>query len=170
MQRRIVVQQQLAACEALGPARTLLYSFSHGRRELISAAASLMAYQWLKQKMPLPDFLVPLPDSFWQKQKNGFNVNAELAKELSKIFAVPILSILQRKFDWEYVLSHGDFRHRFQRKQKSLTTVNDKHLLLVASTLDDEAFRSAGEELSGDFPKKISALAFAADAEGSYTN
>lgn len=157
--RPIVIHRQMAACEALGPAKSLLHALENGRKECFSAAASLMAYQWLQQKMPLPHFLIPFPVSFWHKQKHGFDVNLQLATELSKIFSVPMYKAFTRKFDRSHLLSQGEIHFRLHLSKAHLLC--DQHLLLVAPLLDDELFRSAGNELRACFPLRLDALAFA---------
>ncbi len=163
--RQVVVRRQLAACEAMGPAGTLLRALYNGSKDCISAAASLMAYQWLEQKLLLPEYLIPLPTSFWNRQKAGFDPHLQLAIELGKIFSVPVISALQKKFDRSHFLTNGDFRHLFKVKAKKGAILCDRRILLVAPELDDPAFRSAGEELRVFFPGQIEALAFASNCE-----
>jgi predicted amidophosphoribosyltransferase len=146
----------------MGPAKTLLSAINIGRRECIPAAASLMAYQWLELKLLLPEFLIPLPTSFWQKQKMGFDPHLQLAKELGKILAVPVIPILRKKFDRPYFLAQGGFCHRLEAKEKKGGVLCDRRVLLIAPLLDDGLFRSAGNELKAFFPAQIEALAFAA--------
>jgi predicted amidophosphoribosyltransferase len=161
MQRPVVVHRQMAACEAMGSAKALLNGAHSGRRECLSAAASLMAYQWLELKMPLPDLLIPFPASFWQKQRLGFDPQRLLAEELSRIFAVPVRSVLKRKFDREHFLTQGEVRSRVKVRKQKNEMFYDRRVLLVALTLDDEMFRNVGSELRAFFPTRIDALAFA---------
>ncbi len=163
--RPVVIRRQLAACDAMGPAGTLLRTLCNGSKDCISAAASLMAYQWLEQKLLLPDFLIPLPTSFWNKQKAGFDPHLLLAIALGKIFSAPVLSVLQKKFDRFHFLTHGDFRHCVKAKVKDGGVLCDRRILLVAPEMDDAAFRSAGNELKAFFPSQIEALAFTANWE-----
>jgi competence protein ComFC len=160
--RPVVIHRQLAACEAIGPAHAILNGIHSGKQESIPAAASLMAYQWLQQKNLLPDLLVPLPCSFWQKQRVGFDPERMLAIELGKIFSVPVQSILQRKFDREHFLTQGEFRHRIQLLKRKKEILCDRRILLVAPLLDDALFRCVGNELKPFFPTQIDALSFAA--------
>ena len=159
MKRTVVIHRQLAACEPIGPAKALLNGIDCGKQECIPAAASLMAYQWLEYKMPLPDLLIPLPSSFWKKQKIGFNPHRMLAEEIGKIFSVPVRSILHRKFDRASFLTQGQFRWSIQCLKKE--KLCDSNILLIASSLDDTLFRSVGKELRLFFPAHIGALAFA---------
>ena len=159
--RPVVIHRQLAACEAMGPGRTLFNALRSGRRECIPPAASLMAYQWLELKLPLPDFLIPLPVSFWQKQQHGFDANLLLAEELGKIFSAPTKSVLKRRFDSRHFLTDGELRFRFQLSGKTKEPFCDKRLLMIAPMLEDAVFRRIGMELKSCFPAQIDALAFA---------
>ncbi len=161
MHRSVVIHKQLAACEAFGPAQTLLNAIHSGRPESISAAASLMAYQWLASTRPLPDLLIPLPSSFWQKQKMGFDPHHMLALEIGKVFSAPVHSALRKVFDHSHFLSHGEFRHRIQVSHGRREILCDKRVLLIAPSLDDAILRSIGNELKAFFPTQVDALAFA---------
>lgn len=161
-QRKVVIQHQIAACEIFGPAKEILSGMQTGKRECISAAASLMAYQWIEMQMPLPDLLIPLPSSFWAKQKWGFDPHRMLADELSKIFSVPVKPLLQRKFDREQFLTKGEFQYRIQLSKRKKETLCDRRVLLIAPVLDDDQFRAVGKELKTHFPAQLDALAFAA--------
>jgi predicted amidophosphoribosyltransferase len=158
LERQVVIHRQMAACEALGPMLTLKNGIQQGKREMILAAASLMAYQWLEQKMPLPDILIPLPVSFWQKQRQGFDSHLLLAQEIGKILSIPILNLLKMKTDWETFLAEGKFEERFYFK--SPDSLCDRHLLLIHPLLEDTKFRKAAEALKAHFPGRIDALAF----------
>lgn len=160
IKRSVVIHRQMAACELIGPARSILNGVHSGSCKCISAAASLMAYQWLALEMPLPDLLVPLPYSYWQKQKLGCDPQVGLANELGKIFSVPVSPMLQSKFDLRHFLSHGEFQCRIQCLKKKEKALCDRRVLIVASFLDDFLFRSAGNELKSFFPANLCALAF----------
>ncbi len=161
MQRRVIIHRQIAACESYGPATAILSGIHFGKSECCSAAASLMAYQWLELKMAIPDVIIPMPTSFWEKQKLGCDPQLSLALELGKIFSIPVKPVLQRKFDRERFLTKGEFHtkiHSIQRKNEMLC---DRRVLITAPVLDDAQFRNAGNELKTHFPSQIDALAFA---------
>lgn len=159
--RPVIIQKQLAACEAFGPAQALLNAICSGGIGCFPAAASLMVYRWLELKLPLPDVIIPIPCSFWQKQKVGFDPFRLLALEMGKLFSTPVQSVLRKVLDGSHFLSHGQFRHRIQASNKYKSALCDKKILLIAPLLDDALLRCAGQELRAFFPAQIDALAFA---------
>ena len=161
MHRQVVVRRQLAAVEMMGPARTLVQLIEKGRKECISAAASLMAYQWIEQKQLMPDLLLPLPTSIWQRQKIGFDAHLFLAKELGRLFSLPVLPLFKTKFDRHHFLTQGEFRNCVVANGQKGGVLCDKRVLLISPVLDDASFRSAGEELKPFFPMQIEGLSFA---------
>ncbi len=158
--RSVVVHRQISACEPLGPAGTLAAALKSGQRESIPAAASLMAYHWIKENLPLPDALVPLPLTFWQKQRLGFDAHRFLAEEIGKIFSMPVYPVLKRRLNWERLRAQGEIESGIQLAKKCKTTLSDQRLLLISPTLDDADLREAGKILRAFFPAQIEALAF----------
>jgi predicted amidophosphoribosyltransferase len=109
-------------------------------------------------QMPLPDFLIPLPVSFWQKQQAGFDTHLMLAEELGKILSVPVKTIFKQKFDRAHFLTQGEFRSRMYLSGKFEP---DRRVLLAAPLLDDDLLRQAGQELRAFFPTQVHAVCFA---------
>jgi predicted amidophosphoribosyltransferase len=124
-----------------------------------------MAYQWLEQKLPIPEYLIPLPVTFWHRHKLGFDPHLLLAKELGKIFSVPVAPCLKKIFDAPHFFTQGELRHRLIAQKKKESILCDHRILLVAPQLDDTLFRSAGTALKEFFPGQVDALAFAIDLE-----
>jgi predicted amidophosphoribosyltransferase len=120
-----------------------------------------MAYRWLELKLPIPDVLIPVPCSFWQKQKLGFDPFRMLAIEMGKLFSTPVQSVLRKTLDVNHFFTHGEIRHRVHALNKARETLCDKKILLIAPLLDDALLRCAGLELKAFFPAQIDALAFA---------
>ena len=88
----------IAAFEYQGPAAQLLRSFKHGQRaEFAKDLAAFMAVQFLKLDLPLPDLIVPVPQSLTHKISRGFNQSLLLALELGKILERPVYDILKRR-------------------------------------------------------------------------
>jgi predicted amidophosphoribosyltransferase len=158
--RPVVVHRQMAACEAMGPARSLVQGIHNGRQECVPAAASLMAYQWLKQQQQLPDLLIPLSTSFLHRQKAGFDPHLLLARELGTMFGVPVLALLKSRFDRVHFFTQGEFRFFPCPAEKKGGALCDRRVLLVMPQLDDGLARSVGLQLHPFFPAQIEALAF----------
>jgi hypothetical protein len=156
LHRPIIIQRQIAACEQCGPAATLFKAFLQGRREVIPALASLMVYQWVEQKFPIPDLLITLPIL---GRSEGIN---RLADEIGALFSIPAAPLLKRRWDSSHFLALGGFKRSlslapgFQEH-----TFCDKKMLLIAPLLQDEEIRAAGQLLKLLFPKELAALAFA---------
>ncbi len=146
----------------MGPAMKLIQGMKKGRKECILPAASLMAYQWLQQQALLPEILIPLPLSFWQKQQHGFDVHLLLAESIGKIFKVPVCAILKRKWDRSRFWTKGEMGYTITPDQNQVGMICERRVLLVALQLSDELNRLAGKELKAFFPAQIHALAFGA--------
>jgi len=159
--RKVIIHHQIAACQAMGPANTLLKEINKGGRTCIAAAAALMAYQWLETKLLLPELLIPLPTPFWHKQKAGFDVQLSLARELGKVFSIPIAPVFKTKFDRFHFLTQGEFRYRLEGRRQKGESLCDRRALIVALEHNDDLFQQAGKELKLFFPSQIDALAFA---------
>ncbi len=158
--RKAILRRQMAACERMGAASTILTGIVQGNRKCILAAASLMAYQWLEQNQLIADLLIPLPIPFWQRLRQGTDVNLELAKEVSQIFSAPQVSMLKATFDSHHFLTSGQFQCRFEVNRRKAACLCDQKILLIAPVLNDELFRRAAEELSLFFPGQIDGLSF----------
>jgi len=158
LHRHVVIRRTLATCEPMGPGKVLLHGISSGKREVIPAAASLMAYQWLQQQNPLPDLLIPFPTSFWERQRFGFDPLFSLTQELSRLFSVPVLQILKKRWDRDHFWKTGQLRAEIEVTEKKKTLLTDKKVLLIALKCDDAALRSVGEKLKAHFPAQIEAL------------
>ncbi|GEM_PF-6724100 len=158
--RKVVIHHQLAACEQMGPAHTLLREIDQGNKKAVTAVASLMAYQWLEAQYLLPEILIPLPISFWRQQKIGFDPQQLLSQEIGKIFNLSTLSVLRRRFDHSHFMTQGEFSYRVEGRKQRGDSLCDRRVLLIALEQNDTLFRSAGKELKLFFPTQIDALAF----------
>jgi competence protein ComFC len=150
---------QLAAIESMGAAATLLRALLQGREEAIPAAAALMAYQWLEQKLPLPDLLIPLPLSKWRRYQLGFDVNYALARSVGALLSAPVASVLKSSWDWPAFMETAAMRATYTVHAKQ--PLADKCLLLIAPKLDDTALLSAATALQDHFPESLYVLALA---------
>ena len=89
-----------------GPARSLLSEVQKGERKAISAAASLMVYQWLKRERPLPDGVVPLPLPWIKRLGAEGDPHRSLAAAVAKLLAVPLFVPLKASY------AHAQFSKR----------------------------------------------------------
>ncbi|MES2121985.1 MAG: hypothetical protein V4492_04315 [Chlamydiota bacterium] len=156
-QRSTAVHSQCAALEPLGPGRTLARYAQRKDPQAISAAASLMAYQWIKLDKKMPDLLLPMPISRWDKWMRNRSADQLLAEALAPLFGVPVVNALEKSWDHRHFLATAEMRNRFQWNGN--TELTDKSILLISCALDDERIRRAALALQEAFPSRIDALA-----------
>jgi competence protein ComFC len=159
--RTVVIKRQAAACSNFGSARTLAAYLEKGNAEFLPAAASLMLLQFFHLQWPLPDLIIPLPGSLWERCKKGKSMNALLVQEMARLLQCPSEIVLRAAFDKRSFLEKAEIRTKpilIERKKKHLC---DKRLLLLAVKLDDDLFRQAAEALLEGFASEIFALSFA---------
>jgi len=165
MTRTVVIKRQAAACSDFGSARTLAAYLEKGNTQFLSAAASLMLLQFSHLEWPLPDLIIPLPGSLWERCKKGKSMNALLVQELTRLLNCPSEIVLRAVFDKRSFLEEAEIRTKpvlIERKKKHLC---DKRILLIAVKLDDDLFRQAAEALQEGFAAEIYALTFVALAD-----
>lgn len=112
------------------------------RSYLTKPCASLMAYHYLKQSYPWPDYITYIPPRFTTYLKNGLNPSKQLATYLSHYFKVPVLSTLQWNLKAELTL-----------KATAEASLINKTILLINH--DSYLMREAGLLLGEAYPKKI---------------
>lgn len=159
--RQSLIHRQMAACEIIGPAKKLLEGIDQGCTRCISAAASLMVYQWLEQKQLVPEVIVALPIPLWRRLGKGNDPGLQLAKQVGKIMGAPLVSALKAKLDQTRFLTKAEFGCCFEANKKKAALLCDKRVLLVAPILDDGLFQSAAKELSFYYPGQVGGLSFA---------
>lgn len=76
--------KQIYVSEKEGPIDALLQKVLKGQHYRVPAIAALMAYQYLRLNLPLPDYIVP---------SSGKKLPISLAKEMGKILQVPYCRI-----------------------------------------------------------------------------
>lgn len=131
---------------------------------LAKGLAGYMALQYLKKDLPLPDIIVPVPQSLHRSLQIGYNPSLLLAQHLGKILDRPVISLLKRKrqlvcqmkVDKErrYLLSVENFAW-----QKRIPIV-EKTILLVDDVMGTGAtLRACAQRLYEGFPLKIIKMA-----------
>jgi competence protein ComFC len=160
----VVYKKCAGACEAQGPARTMLQLFQRGSLSLAHAMGSLMAMQVLKLNWPLPDLILPLSESYFQKVKHGSDRNFLLARAIGEILNCPVSNLLKRSFNFSCLLEKEMKTFRFQLYPNNFSSclgICDKRLLLVTDAFDRETIRSAVEVLRDGFPLETYVICFA---------
>ena len=123
MARTVAIKRQAAACSYFGSARTLAAYLKKGNTQFLSAAASLMLLQFSHLEWPLPDLIVPIPGSLWERCKKGKNINTLLAKEMARLLDCRCETVLRAVFDTRALLEKAEIRTRpvlIDRKKKHL--------------------------------------------------
>lgn len=157
----------LAAFEGQGPAWTLIKALKSGKApRLAQGLAGAMALQFLKTDRPLPDFIVPVPQSFHRFLQVGYNPSLLLAQHLGKALDRPIAELLKRKRqlfcqmnverERRYLLSAANFqwKKRIPIAEKTILLVDD--LVGTGATL-----RACAQRLYEGFPLKVIKMACA---------
>jgi len=122
--------------EGRGPARSLVQAFKSGRHpHLAKALAGYMAIQYLQSSYPIPDLIVPVPQSFIRELEVGYNPAMELAVQIGKVLKRPVVQLLKRKGRWprQSKLSTQDRYHlpRETFQWKKMIDIRGKTILVV---------------------------------------
>ena len=155
----------LITFEGEGPAWTLIQALRSGKApHLAEGLAGYMALQLLHSHHPLPDFIIPVPQSLFRSLQIGYNPRYLLAHHLGKILNRPVLSLLKRSpqllrqtqlpLDRRRLLSasHFQWRKPFPLHEKTILLVDD--LIGTGATL-----RCCAQRLNEAFPLKIIKMA-----------
>jgi competence protein ComFC len=98
IERRHFFKQTASAFEQMGPASSLLREFREADRpHLAESLAAFMALQLMHLNWPLPDLIVPVPQSAWRRFRCGYNPSALLANQVALYLGRPALSLLRRR-------------------------------------------------------------------------
>lgn len=151
----------LVTFEGVGPAWTLVKALKSGKApHLAQGLAGYMALQYLKYDLPLPDFIVPVPQSLHRFLRIGYNPSRLLAEHLGKTLDRPVVCLLKRKhqlFCQMKVEREKRLRlsvENFQWKKRML--IGAKTILLVDDVIGTGAtLRAASQRLYEGFPLKI---------------
>ncbi len=153
--------QPLITFEGQGPAWTLVKALKSGKAPRVAGGlAGHMALQYLKSDLPLPDIIIPVPQSLHRSLQVGYNPSLLLAQHLGKTFDRPVIQLLKRKrqlvcqmkVDKErrYLLSVENFQW------KKRVPIAEKNLLLVDDVMGTGAtLRACAQRLYEGFPLKI---------------
>jgi predicted amidophosphoribosyltransferase len=148
--RRVLLRHTLSASERLGPAHTLALAIQAGRRGLIPAAASLMAYQWADKQLASCDALIPVPISLYQRLRLGTDLHLLLAHEIGKLLSIPVVPSLRRHVDWDHFLAEAEMLPNF--KVSNHQYLEDKSVLLISLSTWPEIFFHAWRRVEWVLP------------------
>lgn len=141
-----MIHRKAAAFDYTGPAASLLTGLvSKKQPYLAKGAGAFLVLQWTNLNWDIPDLIVPVPRPVRQMIRVGYDHNALLAQEVSRLLEVPFINALT--FD-------DDETPPFRPKRK----LDDKSVLLIADTT--QLIAPAAEGLMEAFPGAISGLAF----------
>ncbi len=153
-----------AACDELGPAKTLLARLK-SRPALAKGAGALMAAQFLKLEWPFPDLIVPVPLDWIHALERGYNQSQLLADGVGAILQRPVDPLLKRKCGgYTQTLLSRTQREALERSLfsiKSGTSVQGKTVLLIDDSLTTgTTLRRCAEILLEEEPKAVYGLVF----------
>lgn len=152
-----------------GPAWALIKALKSGKApRLAEGLAGYMALQYLKTDLPMPDFIVPVPQSLHRSLQVGYNPSLLLAQHLGKTLDLPVVQLLKRKRQFycqmkvdrerRYLLSAESFHWKKQ------VPIAEKTILLVDDIIGTGAtLRACSQRLYEGFPLKVIKMACATD-------
>jgi predicted amidophosphoribosyltransferase len=155
----------LITFEGQGPAWTLIQALKSGKAPcLAKGLAGYMALQYLKNDLPLPDLIVPVPQSLFRSLQVGYNPSLLLAHHLGKTLDRPVIPLLKRKR--QLVCQMRVDRERRYRlsvesfQWKKRVPIAEKTILLMDDIKGTGAtLRACAQRLYEGFPLKIIQMA-----------
>jgi len=158
-------EDPLATFEAQGPAWTLIKALKSGKApRLAEGLAGYMALQYLKSDLPMPDIIVPVPQSLHRSLQVGYNPSLLLAQHLGKTLDRPVMQLLKRKRQL-YCQMKVDRDERFHLsvenfQWKKQFSIAEKTILLIDDIIGTGAtLRASAQRLYEGFPLKIIKMA-----------
>lgn len=157
--------EPLITFEGQGPVLSLIRALKSGQApKLAKGLGGYMALQYLQNELPRPDFIVPVPQSFYRCCQVGYNPSLLLAQQIGKILEVPVVPLLKRKWqlfrqmrvarDQRYLLSKTSFAWRKN------TLIQSKTILLVDDVIGTGAtLRACIQRLRERSPQRVIQMA-----------
>jgi competence protein ComFC len=153
-----------AAFDYFGPAATLVQQLKFARRVFLAKEiAAFLVIQLFRLGWPLPDLLVPVPQSWIRRLSRGFNQSQLIAQEMGALLNRPSVDLLKRR--------SGDFAQvgldRQQREALSAQAfswkrafdLSDQTVLLIDDVMTTgRTLGCSAEILQESFPKAIYGL------------
>lgn len=147
-----------------GPPETLIKMLKyHDKPYLAEGLAGFMAAQFVSLDWPIPDLIIPVPQSFSHWYTRGYNQAELLSNSLSTILKCPVKNALSRKSD-DYSQASLNYSQRLRLSGNSIYLKKNQHLqdkiiLLIDDVLTTGAtLQNCAEALLEDCPNSIYAL------------
>jgi ComF family protein len=136
--------------------------------------AGYMAVQYLHQNLPLPDWIVPVPQSFHRSLHVGYNPSLILAQYLGRALDRPVVQMLKRKRQlFCQMRVEKEYRYRLSVENfewKKREAVEGQTILLIDDVVGTGAtLRACAQRLNEGFPLKIIKMACATQMDSSGT-
>lgn len=146
--KALVFTRVYSAFDLTGPAESLFYKLKSSPSSYLSlAGAAFLSYGYLTSHLPLPDFIIPLSQSFFKKLTLGESPHFQLAKQLAKILNCPLCP---------FPFSFKIFNKRVTMNQAKENLFQDKVILLVGDLMTDQGeMQDFAHLLAGKYPKSI---------------
>lgn len=144
--------RHLIACSRMGPAQSLWRRYEQGEFTLSQAISSYMVLQYLEKKLPLPDLIVPISGSFFERRFLGKDHHEMLAKECSRLLGRPVCELLS--YHWKEEGAEFSLKMRYADK------VVGKHILLITGVFQREEVEVAAMALRNHFVQTVDVLSF----------
>jgi competence protein ComFC len=120
-----------SAFEYAGPAASLILQMKFGKKpELAKDIAAWMVVQFFRLELPLPDLIVPVPQSFFRRMTRGYNQSELIAQEIGKLLERPVENILKR--------SIGDFPQTGKSREERENLLEDSFSLKKRFGISDK--------------------------------
>ncbi len=116
-----------------------------------------MAYQWIKLDKKIPDLLLPMPISRWDRWTRRSSADRMLADALAPLLGVPVVNAMRKSWDRSHFLASAEMRSYFEWNGNA--ELADKSILLISCVLDDDLIRRVALALQEAFPARIDAIA-----------
>ena len=153
-----------AAFEYKGAPSTLVKEFKYGNKPFLSQGlGSFMTAQFIELKWPIPDLIIPVPQSLSHWLTRGYNQAELLSDSMGLIIERPVVKALTRKSD-DFSQAGLALSQRLKLNGNSISlkknqNLKDKIILLVDDVLTTGmTLQKCAEALLEDYPNCIYAL------------
>lgn len=155
-----------AVFDHLGPAAALIHALKYNNRpDLAKDFAAFMIVQFTRLNWPIPDLIVPVPQSLSHYVMRGYNQSTLIANEFAKLLECPCLDLLKRHSGtFSQMGQNRDQRESLSEDNfswKKSHLISDKTILLIDDVMTTgTTLRHCASMLQQGFPEAIYALSF----------